>query len=64
MELMQIKGSSEKQINQREGLMQSLLQTYSPSILLKNLLTVIELGRFINDTYYMINSFEVVSTII
>lgn len=40
------------------------MQSYNPSILLKNLISILDINKFTIDTNYMINSFEVASTII
>ncbi|TNV74019.1 hypothetical protein FGO68_gene5751 [Halteria grandinella] len=58
------KKESLEQMNQRENLTTLILATYSPVLLLKQLILAMDKARFLKDTTYMINSYELISSII
>jgi hypothetical protein len=61
--------SQEKQENGqlveiRESLINDLIRKYSPLNILTNLLQIVDLEQFLSNSTFMINSYEIISTII
>lgn len=61
--------SQEKQENGqlveiRESLINDLIRKYSPINILTNLLQIVDLEQFLSNSTFMINSYEIISTII
>jgi uncharacterized protein YjgD (DUF1641 family) len=61
--------SQEKQENSeliamRESLLIDLIKKYSPLNILTNLLQILDLEQFLSNSTFMINSYEIISTII
>ena len=61
--------SQEKQENGqlveiRESLINDLIRKYSPLNILTNLLQIVDLDQFLSNSTFMINSYEIISTII
>ena len=61
--------SQEKQENSelvamRESLLIELIRKYSPLNILTNLLQILDLEQFLSNSTFMINSYEIISTII
>lgn len=61
--------SQEKQENaelvaMRDTLIIDLIKKYSPLNMLKNLLQVVDIEQFLSNSTFMINSYEIISTII
>ena len=61
--------SQEKQengelVSMRESLIIDLIRKYSPLNILTNLLQIVDLQQFLSKSTFMINSYEIISTII
>ena len=61
--------SQEKQENGqlveiRESLINDLIRKYSPLNILTNFLQIVDLEQFLSNSTFMINSYEIISTII
>ena len=61
--------SQEKQengelVSMRESLIIDLIRKYSPLNILTNLLQIVDLEQFLLNSTFMINSYEIISTII
>lgn len=61
--------SQEKQengelVSMRESLIIDLIRKYSPLNILTNLLQIVDLEQFLSNSTFMINSYEIISTII
>lgn len=61
--------SQEKQengelVSMRESLIIDLIRKYSPLNILTNLLQIVDLQQFLSNSTFMINSYEIISTII
>ena len=61
--------SQEKQengelVSMRESLIIDLIRKYSPLNILTNLLQIVDLEQFLSNSTLMINSYEIISTII
>ena len=61
--------SQEKQengelVSMRESLIIDLIRKYSPLNILTNLLQIVDLQQLLSNSTFMINSYEIISTII
>ena len=61
--------SQEKQengelVSMRESLIIDLIRKYCPLNVLTNLLQIVDLQQFLSNSTFMINSYEIISTII